>query len=106
MIPHLTRSNLHRGLKRHGISRLPRVEEEAQTKPRFKTYEIGYFPIEICEVRCAEGTFQLFVAIDRTSKFAYAELHTSARRCQLVACQPDWRAERVMTASVITFMPQ
>ena len=31
-IPHLTRSSLHRCLKRHGISRLPQVEGEASPK--------------------------------------------------------------------------
>ena len=31
-IPHLTRSSLHRCLKRHGISRLPQVEGEAQAQ--------------------------------------------------------------------------
>ena len=31
-IPHLTRSSLHRCLKRHGISRLPHVENESAEK--------------------------------------------------------------------------
>ena len=35
-IPHLTRSSLHRCLKRHGISRLPQVEGEASPKRKFK----------------------------------------------------------------------
>ena len=54
-IPHLTRSSLHRCLQRHGISRLPDVEG---TKPRkkFKQYPIGYFHIDIAEVRTEEGT--------------------------------------------------
>jgi hypothetical protein len=29
-------------LKRHGISRLPQVEDEASTKRKFKAYPIGY----------------------------------------------------------------
>lgn len=41
-IPHLTRSSLHRGLQRHGISRLPEVEGE-KPKKKFKRYPIGYF---------------------------------------------------------------
>jgi hypothetical protein len=40
-IPHLTRSSLHRCLKRHGISRLPRVEGEAPPKGKFKAHPIG-----------------------------------------------------------------
>src|SRR5215813_10671650 len=42
-IPHLTRSSLHRCLKRHGISRLPHVENESADKRKFKAYPIGYF---------------------------------------------------------------
>jgi transposase len=45
-LPHLTRSSLHRCLKRHGISRLPQVEGEASPKRKFKAYPIGYFHID------------------------------------------------------------
>ena len=79
-IPHLTRSSLHRCLQRHGISQLPQVEGEASAKRKFKTYPIGYFHIDIAEVRTAEGRLYLFVAIDRTSKFAFTELHEKATR--------------------------
>ena len=73
-IPHLTRSSLHRCLQRHGISQLPSIEGDKPGKRKFKTYPIGYFHIDIAEVRTEEGKLYLFVAIDRTSKFAYAEL--------------------------------
>ena len=79
-IPHLTRSSLHRCLQRHGISRLPEVEGDKPVKKRFKTYPIGYFHIDIAEVRTAEGKRYLFVAIDRTSKFAVAQLVEKANR--------------------------
>jgi hypothetical protein len=36
--------------------------------------------LDICEFRCEEGKLFLYVAIDRTSKFAYAEPHTEATR--------------------------
>jgi hypothetical protein len=77
-IPHLTRSALHRCLKRHGINRLPEVAGDKPQKKKFKSYPIGYFHIDIAEVRTEEGKLRLFVAIDRASKFAYAELHTDA----------------------------
>ncbi|OAN49271.1 transposase [Paramagnetospirillum marisnigri] len=77
-IPHLTRSSLHRCLHRHGISRLPDVEGDKPAKKKFKAYPIGYFHIDIAEVRTAEGKLYLFVAIDRTSKFAFTELHEKA----------------------------
>jgi len=74
-IPHLTRSSLHRCLQRHGISRLPDVEGDKPDRRKFKAYPIGYFHIDIAEVRTEEGRLYLLVAIDRTSKFAYVELH-------------------------------
>src|ERR1700722_4298772 len=63
-IPHLTRSSLHRCLQRHEISRLPQVEGEASAKRKFKAYPIGYFHIDIAEVRTAQGKLDLLVAID------------------------------------------
>lgn len=73
-IPHLTRSSLHRCLQRHGISRLPEIEGGKEPKKKFKSYPIGYFHVDIAEVQTAKGKLYLFVAIDRTSKFAFAEL--------------------------------
>ena len=77
-IPHLCRSSLHRCLVRHGISRLPQVGGDKPAKQPFKRYPIGYFHIDIAEVRTAEGKRHLFVAIDRTSKFAFVQLHEKA----------------------------
>jgi transposase InsO family protein len=79
-IPRLTRSSLHRCFQRHGISRLPEVAGDKPQKKKFKTYPIGYFRIDIAAVQTEEGKLYLFVAIDRTSKFAIAELHERATR--------------------------
>jgi transposase InsO family protein len=79
-IPRLTRSALHRCLQRHGISRLPEVEGDKPKRSRFKPYPIGFSHIDIAEVRTEEGKLYLFVAIDRTSKFAFAELYDRATR--------------------------
>ena len=73
-IPYLTRSSLHRCLQRHGISRLPDVEGDKPGKRNFKAYPIGYFHIDIAEVQTAEGKLYLYVAIDRTGKFAFVQL--------------------------------
>ena len=78
-VPHLTRSSLHRLFQRHEISRLPRLEGE-KPKKAFKAYPIGYVHIDIAEVHTEEGRLYMFVAIDRVSKFAYAELHEKAKR--------------------------
>ena len=70
-IPHLTRSSLHRCLQRYGISRLPEGDGDKPKRSRFKAYPLGYFQIDIAEVHTAEGRLYLFVAIDRTTKFAH-----------------------------------
>jgi transposase InsO family protein len=78
-IPHLTRSSLHRLFQRHNISRLPAVEGD-KPKKRFKNYPIGYFHIDIAELRTEDGKLYMFVAIDRVTKFAFARLEQKANR--------------------------
>jgi transposase InsO family protein len=79
-LPHLTRSALHRCFQRHGVSRLPHLDAPSPTRKKFKTYPIGYFHIDLTEVRTEEGKLYLFVAVDRTSKFAFARLVEKATR--------------------------
>jgi transposase InsO family protein len=92
-IPGLTRSSLHRCLQRHGISRLPDMDGEAPARKKFKAYPIGFFHVhcpavvceqttrgDIAEVRSGEGKLYMFVAIDRTSKFAIVRLYEQADR--------------------------
>jgi transposase InsO family protein len=79
-LPNLTRSSLHRCFQRHNISRLPEVEGDKPAKKKFRKYPLGYFHIDIAEVHTEEGRLYLFVAIDRASKFAFAELHERATR--------------------------
>ena len=45
---------------------------------KFNNYPIGYIHIDLAEVWTDEGKLYLFVAIDRVSKFAFAELHERA----------------------------
>ena len=84
-IPKLTRSSLHRCLQRHGIGRLSEVEGDKPTKKKFKSYPIGYFHIDIAEVQTAEGKLYLYVAIDRTSKFAFVQLVRKTGRTSAAA---------------------
>lgn len=81
-IPHLTRSSLHRCPERHSISRLPEIDDDKPKKQRFANYAIGYVHIDIAEVSTAEGKLRLFVAIDRTSKFAFVRLVESAGKME------------------------
>lgn len=76
-IPSLSRSNLHRCLKRNNLSQLPKVSDKPERKP-FKKYEIGYFHIDICQIYTEEGKIYLYVAVDRTCKYVYAEVHIAA----------------------------
>ena len=84
-IPHLSRSALHRCFQRHGISRLPPSEDGSETlKKKFKDYPLGYLHLDFAEVHTEEGKQYLFVAIDRTSKLAFAELHPHATQAVAV----------------------
>ena len=110
-IPGLTRSSLHRCLQRHGISRLPDLEGDKPAKKQFKAYPIGFFHMDIAEVPTGEGKLYLFVAIDRTSKFAVARLYDEATRptaCQfleeLLAAVP-YRIHTLLTDNGIQFGP-
>ena len=108
-IPHLTRSSLHRLFQRHDISRLPAIGGMTERKKAFKHYPIGYFHIDIAEVRTEEGKFHLFVAIDRTSKFAFAQLHEKANRNTAAAFLKDliavvpYKIHTVLTDNGIQF---
>ena len=111
-IPHLTRSSLHRCLQRHSISRLPEVTDKPAKKARFKKYPIGYFHIDITQVRTEEGKIYLFVAIDRTSKFAFAELHEKMTRLvtagflrHLIAAVP-YKIHTILTDNGVQFTNQ
>ena len=106
----MSRSSLHRCLKRHGCSVFPKKEASTSTsKKKFKQYPIGYFHIDIAEVRTAEGKLYLYVAIDRTSKFAYAELHKSQTKMiaaeflgNLIKAVP-YKIHKVLTDNGIQF---
>jgi transposase InsO family protein len=108
-IPHLTRTTLHRCFQRHGIARLSDVEGDRPAKQNFKEYPIGYFHIDIAEVRTEAGKLYLFVAIDRTSKVAFAELrekatrHTAAEFLRALVAAVLYRIHTVLTDNGIQF---
>jgi Integrase core domain len=62
----------------HGISRLPVIDEGTPKRKKFKAYPIGYFHMDMAEVRTEQGKLYMFVAIDRTSKLAFVQLHERA----------------------------
>ena len=108
-IPRLTRSSLHRCLQRHGISRLPDTDGDKPKRKKFKLYPIGYFHIDIAELRTAEGKLYLYVAVDRTSKFAFVQLVSRTGRVSasafleaLIAAVP-YKIHTVLTDNGIQF---
>ena len=78
IIPHLTRSSLHRCLQRHGISHLPDIDVTSRSVRSFRPNPIGYVHIDIAQVSTEQGKLHLFVTIDRTSKFAFVQRHEKA----------------------------
>src|ERR1700751_1384580 len=108
-IPHLTRSSLHRCLERHGISRLPEVDGSKPGRKKFERYPIGYFHIDLAEVRTAEGKLYLFVAIDRTSKFAFvalverADMQAAVAFLEALIAAVPYRLHTVLTENGIQF---
>lgn len=108
-IPLRTRSSLHRCLERHGISRLPEVEGDKPGRKKFDSYPIGFFHIDLAEVRTAEGKLYLFVGIDRTSKFAVVELvekadmQAAANFLQALVAAVPYRIHTVLTDNGIQF---
>jgi transposase InsO family protein len=71
-IPSLSRSNLHRLFVRNGVSKLPK--EAVEKRKKFKDYPPGYAHIDITEIRLKAVKYYLFVAIDRTTKYIFAQL--------------------------------
>jgi hypothetical protein len=76
---------------------------------KFKSYPIGYFHIDVAEVRTEQGKLHMFVAIDRTSKFAFVELHEKATIAisrefllRLIAAVP-YKIHTVLTDNGIQF---
>jgi len=112
-IPLLSRSALHRCFPRHGIRRLP-LSEDGQSPPKkkFKDYPLGYLPVDFAEGQTEEGRQYLFVAIDRTSKGAFAELHPRAKRVvaaeflRRVLDQLPYKVHTVLTDNGVQFTPQ
>ena len=112
-IPHLSRSALHWYFQRQGISRLP-LSKDGQRSPKkkVKDYPIGYLHVDFSEVQTEEGRQYLFVAIDRTSKMAFAELHPRAKRVvaaeflRRVLDKLPHKVHTVLTDNGVQFTPQ
>lgn len=103
--PHLTRASLPRLYRRHGISRLPAVGSARRPT-------IGDFYVDCSDVRTGDGMATMFIAFDRTSRLAFAELYESPERdnaaaflAHLVGAVP-YAVRRVLTSDGPQFLPR
>ena len=71
-------------------------------KEEIQKYPIGYCHIDIAEVATEEGKLRLFVAIDRTCKFAYVELYDKFLR-NLITAIP-YKIHTIVTDNGIQFI--
>ena len=112
-VPCLSRPALHRCFQRHGTSRLP-LSGDGQSPPKrkFKDHPLGHLHVDFAEVQTEEGKQYLFVAIDRTSKVAFAELHPRAKRVvaaeflRRVLDKLPCKVHTVLTDNGVQFAPQ
>jgi IS30 family transposase len=85
------------------------VEGDKEPRRKFKTYPIGFFHVDIAEVQTAQGKLHLFVAIDRTSKFAVAQqvdkanMQTARAFLEALVAAVPYRVEIVLTDNGIQF---
>ena len=79
-IPHLTRSSLHRCLQRHGIGRLADIEGDKPREEQVQVLSDRLLPHRHRRSADRRRKALPFVAIDRTSKFAFVQLVEKANR--------------------------
>ena len=78
-------------------------------RKKFESYPIGYFHIDLAEVRSAEGKLYLFVAIDRTSKFVvvklveHADMQAASSFLEALLKAVPFRIHTVLTDNGIQF---
>lgn len=77
-IPNLTRSNLYRCFKRYGINKISKEDTPKKEKNKFDNYKIGFVHVDITEFKVDAKKIQLFVAIERQTKFVYVEVQENA----------------------------
>lgn len=111
VIPALTRSNLHRCLQRHNISRLADLlpPEETDNAKKFKDYKPGYLHIDTAQINLGKDKWYLLVAIDRATRYVYVELNdnkrmeTAAEFLKCAIAQYPFKIEKVLTDNGIEF---
>jgi transposase len=71
-IPNLTRSSMYRCFQRHGVDSLSTTTSLNGSARGFADEAIGCFFVGVISIEALDGKGQLFIALDRVSKFAFA----------------------------------
>jgi transposase-like protein len=88
------------------------MDNDRPKRQNFKRYPVGYFHIDIAELRTNEDKRYLFVAIDRTGKFAVAQLVDKANRktawelLEAVLEAVPYKSHTILTDNSIQFCEQ
>lgn len=91
---------------------MPDEDGQSPKKKKFKDYPIGYVQVNFAEVHTEEGKRCLFVAIDRTSKVAFTELHPRATRklavefLRRILKKLPYKVHKVLTDNSVQFTAQ
>jgi transposase InsO family protein len=107
-IPHLTRSACIAAWSGTASAACPRSRATSREEA-LRRLPIGYFHLDIAEVSTEEGKLRLFVAIDRTSKFAFVRLVDSAGKMEAAQFLRDlieavpYRVHTVLTDNGVQF---
>ena len=81
----ISRSALHRCLKRRGVSRRPR--DAARTAERFAPEPFGYVHVDLKHLTRLQGRpAYVFVAIERTTRFVHVEIIPNRGAALVAAC--------------------
>jgi len=84
--PDISRSALHRLFQRHGISRRPERTGRTATRP-FETTSFGFVHVDLKHLTRLEGRpAYVFVAIERTTRFAHVEIVHDRAAATVAAC--------------------
>jgi len=83
----LSRSAIHRCLRRKGIARLPKTSEAIPSYQKFEDTPCGFIHIDLKYLTCLEKKVSyVFVAIDRATRFVYVEIIDKRDALTTAAC--------------------
>ena len=83
-IPALSRSSLYRCFRRHKLNSLSAISSLALAANRSADPSIGCFFVGVIPIEAIDGRGELFIALDRTSKFGFASFLNKITKSRFV----------------------